>query len=117
MKRLQLLALVLWSTTSLAANYLVTIDGKTVELDLGGSGQITLDNGQQLAVMLEQKQQQRFSAPMFSFEHPSALTPTRAQLKEGIHQTLLSSAHGTLPQPAGVCMAACNRHGQQQAHA
>lgn len=81
---------------ALAGNYILTIDGKEHELDLGKGASIELANGQEVQVFLEKKLIVEFTTDNFSFSHPNNVTPSRTALGNGIHQTMMATPSGTL---------------------
>ncbi len=97
MKRMLLLTILsLLSGYAMAGNYLLSIDGKQFEISLGEETALSLPDGKQLQVTLEKKAVVNFQTDSFSFDHPSAFTPSRTNLGDGIHQTMMSSPVGTL---------------------
>ncbi|MBL8297109.1 MAG: hypothetical protein JNN30_02070 [Rhodanobacteraceae bacterium] len=78
---------------AVAGGYVLTIDGKTSELDLDRDAQILVD-GKPVTVRLQRKEQQIFSDSGFQFEHPAAVQPTTTDVGDGIRQIMLVSAHG-----------------------
>lgn len=83
-------------TPGLAGDYVITIDGKEAEVDLGKEATVELGDGRSVRVMLERKPVVTFRSENFSFEHPSAYTPSRTDLGDGVFQTLMASPLGTL---------------------
>ena len=89
------MALGLWGSLVLAGNYLLTIDGKTYELDIGEMTTATLQNGQKVQVKLEKKDIATFKTEMFSFNHPSGFVPSKTDLGDGVYQTVMATPSGT----------------------
>lgn len=81
---------------ALAGNYILTIDGKAQEIDLGQTSTVTLENGQTIEIILDQKEVLTFKTNNFSFDYPSELTPARTDLGDGIYQTMLATPMGSL---------------------
>ena len=81
---------------SFAANYVISIDGKEHEIDLGAPKVIDLGDGQNITVVITQKEVVTYSTENFSFDHPSKLTPSRTDLGNGIYQNMVASPRGTL---------------------
>ena len=90
------MALGLWGSLVLAGNYLLTIDGKTYELDIGEMTTATLQNGQKVQVKLEKKDIATFKTEMFSFNHPSGFAPSKTDLGDGVYQTIMATPTGTM---------------------
>ena len=81
---------------AIAGNYILTIDGKKHEVDVGKQTTIELSDGKKLQVTLKKKAIVSFSAENFSFDHPSSVAPSRTDLGDGIHQTIMTTPLGTL---------------------
>ncbi len=81
---------------AVAGNYLLSIDGQEFEIELGEETALSLPDGNRVQIKLNKKAIVRFQTDTFSFEHPSAFTPSRTNLGGGIHQTMMSSPVGTL---------------------
>ena len=90
------MALGLWGSLVLAGNYLLTIDGKPYELDIGELTTATLQNGQKVQVKLEKKDIATFKTEMFSFNHPSGFAPSKTDLGDGVYQTIMATPTGTM---------------------
>lgn len=71
------IAIGLWGTVALAGNYILTIDGKQYELDLGEPTTVTIRGDQKVQLKLEKKDVIVFKTSTFSFSHPSSATPAR----------------------------------------
>ena len=91
-----IMALGLWGSFVLAGNYLLTIDGKPYELDMGELTTATLQNGQKIQVKLEKKDIATFKTEMFSFNHPSDFMPSKTDLGDGVYKTIMATPSGTL---------------------
>lgn len=98
MKKLlaSVLTLVLTSVPVLAGNYVLIIDGKSQEIDLGQKSTVTLGNGQNVEITVEKKAVLNFKTNNFSFDYPSEYTPARTDLGDGIFQTMLATPMGSL---------------------
>ena len=81
---------------ALAGNYVLTIDGKKYEVDVGKQKTVELSDGKKIQVTLEKKAIVSFRADNFSFDHPSGFSPSRTDLGDGIHQTMMATPIGTL---------------------
>ena len=79
-----------------AGDYVLTIDGTQYELDLGRQATIKLPDGRTLGVTLDKKVIVSFKSEHFSFEHPSQFAPSQTDLGDGISQTMMASALGTV---------------------
>lgn len=79
-----------------AGDYVLTIDGKPYEVDLGEKATLKLPDGHTLGVTLDKKTVVSFKSEHFSFEHPSRLAPSRSDLGDGIFQTMMASPLGTM---------------------
>ena len=98
MKHVRLLSLfvvLLLSNLALAGNYILVIDGKEYEVDLDEKASIQLPDGKALNVTLKKKAVVTYKTDMYSFDHPNEVTPSRQRLGQGVHQMLVSTAHGT----------------------
>ena len=95
LRLLLIMALGLWGSLVLAGNYLLTIDGKPYELDIGEMTTATLQNGQKVQVKLEKKDIATFKTEMFSFNHPSGFAPSKTDLGDGVYQTIMATPSGT----------------------
>ena len=76
-----------------AGGYVLTVNGKTSELDLDKDAQILVD-GKAVTVRLQRKEQQIFADSGLSFEHPAAVQPTTTDISDGVRQVMLVSANG-----------------------
>ncbi|MFG0249093.1 MAG: hypothetical protein ACF8OB_09430 [Phycisphaeraceae bacterium JB051] len=98
MKHVRLFSLfvvLLLSNLALAGNYILVIDGKEYEVDLDEKASIQLPDGKALNVTLKKKAVVTYKTDLYSFDHPSEVTPTRQDLGEGIHQMMLTTAQGS----------------------
>lgn len=97
--RSRLIAIMMLSAVcgyAFAANYTLTIDGKDYEIDLGKQQVIKLADGRTLQITLNKKAIVTFKGDHFAFDHPSRFSPSRTDLGDGIHQTMMASPVGTL---------------------
>jgi hypothetical protein len=78
---------------AMAGGYVLTVNGKTSELDLDKDVQILVD-GKAVTVRLQRKEQQVFADSGLSFEHPAAVQPTTTDVSDGVRQVMLVSANG-----------------------
>ena len=96
-KRFIIVMLVLvFASASIAGNYILKIDGKAYEIDLGAKATVALADGRKVEVVLEKKLIADFKTSNFSFSHPSHFTPSRTDLGDGIHQTVIATPSGTM---------------------
>ena len=79
-----------------ARNYILTIDGREYEIDLGTKTTVALADGRKVDVELEKKSIADFKTSNFSFSHPSHVTPSRTNIGEGIYQTMMATPSGTM---------------------
>ena len=78
-----------------AGNYILTVDGKTYEIDIGEQKTVLSRKGD-IKVSLEKKATAIFTIDDIAFEHPSSMNPTVSVLSEEIKQVLLAQANGDL---------------------
>jgi hypothetical protein len=98
MKNLYLLfvaVFIVTGTTLAADNYVLDIDGASVDLSLGSQKEVTLKDGKKITVKLSQKDIVTYESEMFEFKHQNAHSPNKTQLGSGISQTLMTTPHGT----------------------
>ncbi len=79
-----------------AADYILTIDGKSSELDLDTPSAITLPDGSKAQARLRKKEFLNFKSEMLSFDHPSRLAPVKTKLSDQISQIMIASACGNI---------------------
>ena len=91
-----LMALTLPQGTAQASDYILTIDGVRYEIRLGEEAMIRLAGDRSIRVQLDKAPTSTFRTTAFSFEHPSSYSPSRTDLGDGIHQTMVSSPVGTV---------------------
>ena len=97
MNRLPLCVLVtaLIATSAFAEDFILTVNGHKVELDLDQTVTAKLDDGTPLQLTLRQKEILRFKSDLFSFEHKNVYKPNRNDLGSGIFQTMAVTPLGT----------------------
>jgi len=78
-----------------AADFVITINGVSQEIDLAQEVNLILPDQTSLKVTLHQKEYLRFSGDLFSFEHKSNVRPSRQDLGDGIFQTIIVTPLGT----------------------
>ena len=79
-----------------AKNFVLSIDGQEVGIDLGESIEVTAADGQRMKVSLKRAEQVTFHGGMLSFTHRGDLTVSSTTLDKDITQHLLASANGTV---------------------
>jgi hypothetical protein len=79
-----------------AGNYNLTVNGTTVELDIGTEQKLKLPNGEELTFKLEQKAASIFQTKGLSFEYPSQLNVTTQEISTGVFQHFMATALGTV---------------------
>jgi hypothetical protein len=95
--RLMVVALIIMSITSaIAGDYTLTVDGRPHDVDLGKQTVVTLSDGQVIRVTLDKKAIATFKTGGFSFSYTSSLSPSRTDLGDGVHQTMIASPLGTI---------------------
>lgn len=77
-------------------NFVLSIDGREVGLDLGETIEVPGANGQTMKVTLKRADQVTFRGGMLSFTHRGDLTVSSTSLDKDITQHLLASANGTV---------------------
>jgi hypothetical protein len=76
--------------------YVLKINGAEFEIGLDAGRELVLDDGTRLNVELSMKDELVCERPYFSFTHGSEYRPVTKKLGEGVHQTLMATAGGTL---------------------
>ena len=79
-----------------AGNYILTIDGKQHDFELGQKKTVKLSDGKVVDVLLKKKAVALYKEKWFSFDYPSDLKPSRTQIIKGLHQTMLATPTGAL---------------------
>lgn len=77
-------------------NYIVTIDGQDVEINLGDTVTAKTKSGTALSVALKRKAFATFESGPLRFEYRGDLSVASTNLDSDIHQHLVASAVGTL---------------------
>lgn len=93
--RMIIVALSMATTFAIAGDYTLTIDGRPYDVDLGKQTVVTLSDGQGIRVTLDKKAIATFKTSGFTFSYPSSLSPSRTDLGDGVHQTMIASPIGT----------------------
>lgn len=94
--KIVLILLFVTSHSAIAANYVITIDGKTYEIEEGQESVLQLSNGEAVKILLEQKAIVTYSAPGIQFDHPREHSPSKTDLGEGVSQTMMATPVGTI---------------------
>jgi len=89
------LVCVLWVGAAQAGNYVLEIDGKTVELDLDAPANVDLGGAKPVSVVLRQKSNQTWRSDGVLFEHPIAVKPSRREISDGVTQIIMATASGS----------------------
>lgn len=84
------------SASLIAADYIITINGISKEIDLDQNVMLELSDGTPLKLTLNQNEYLRFKGDLFSFEHASKYRANRTGLDDGIFQTTLFTPLGPL---------------------
>lgn len=84
-----------FSKVAIAGNFILTIDDKQYEIDLGSPIMLSLDDNRKALVRIEKKSLANFIVDNFSFNYRSDITPTRTHLNSDVYQTVLVSPKGT----------------------
>lgn len=79
-----------------AGNYNLTVNGTTLELDLGTEQKLKLPDGQELTLKLDRKTASLFAADGLAFEYPSQFNVATSEVSKGIFQHLMATALGTV---------------------
>ncbi len=87
--------LLLCSTSAIAGDYVLSINGKDHELSLDKESTVKLADGTELKLNLKQKEYLEFQADLFTFEHKNQFRPNRTDLGEGLLQTAIMTPMGT----------------------
>jgi len=77
----------------LAGGYVLTVDGKVVELDLDKDAEL-LVGGKPVAVRLQRKEVQQFRDGGLRFDYPASVQPSTTDINANVHQVMLVSANG-----------------------
>ncbi|MCP4297092.1 MAG: hypothetical protein GY786_15925, partial [Proteobacteria bacterium] len=79
-----------------SADYVLSIDGKTYEIDLNDNKPIKISKNQTINVMIQQKKELTFKSERFFFKYPKRIHPERTYLGHmSAYQTVVSSKYGT----------------------
>lgn len=78
---------------AVAGGYVLTLDGKSSELDLDQDTTVVID-GKTVTARLQRKEQQVFRDGGLSFEHPAAVQPSTTDINDQVRQFMLVSANG-----------------------
>lgn len=81
--------------TAMAEDYVLTINGRAMDIDLNQKTQFILPDGSKLELFLEMKEYLRFKSNLFSFEHKSEYKPNRKDLGDGVFQTMIVTPLGS----------------------
>jgi len=87
-------ALALCVSAAYAGDYVLDIDGKTIELDLEQPSKVELGNGKTVRLLLKQSREQTWRDGTLVFKHAPTFAPSRRELGHGIVQTLMATPAG-----------------------
>ncbi len=90
-----LLVAALFVSIAGAADYVITVNGTSKDIDLGRKTTVALPEGTILYITLHQKEYLCFSGDLFQLEHKSKYKPNRNDLGGGIFQTSIITPLGT----------------------
>jgi hypothetical protein len=77
-------------------NYVLTIDGREVGIDLGDSLEVEAGGGQKVKIGLRRAEQITFRGAFLSFAHRGDLAVSTSKLDKDLTQHLLASGNGTV---------------------
>jgi hypothetical protein len=86
----------LLAASAASKNYILSIDGKDVEIDLGEALEFTAPTGQTMRLMLKRAETVRFTGEFVSFSHRGDLAVTSSDVDKDIRQHLLATANGSI---------------------
>lgn len=87
--------LIVFGASAFAGDFVLTVNGQKVEVDLDREAPFVLDDGTKLNVKLEQKEYLTFKLNGVQFEYHKSQLPAVSDLGDGVTQTLMSTALGT----------------------
>lgn len=76
--------------------YILSLDGKAVDVTLGESQTVTLTNGQMVTLLLTKKDMLTYESRYFSFQYKSEFSPSKTDLGSGVNQMMMATAQGTV---------------------
>jgi hypothetical protein len=94
LREVLLLAGLLAGGGALAGGYVLSIDGKSVELDLEQDTKVELPGGGTATLKLARKAEQQFREGGISFSYPATLLPSSGDAERRIRQHMLVSPDG-----------------------
>lgn len=97
MKIQVLIASVIFSLAGVlyAGDYIISIDGRSAEIDLNKKVKFTTASGKELAIILKQKEYLDFKSDLFSMKHKNTIKPDKSDLGDGVFQTMMTTSLGT----------------------
>jgi len=78
-----------------AGDYIISIDGRSAEIDLNKKVKFKTASGKELTVILKQKEYLDFKSDLFSMKHKNTIKPDKSDLGDGIFQTMMTTSLGT----------------------
>lgn len=88
------LSLLMVSQAFAADDYVLTVNGKTYDIGLDSTKEISLPSGETLKFELKMKEEIQYDRPYFSFKHSSKFKPSTNDLGDGVQQTVLMAPEG-----------------------
>jgi hypothetical protein len=77
-------------------NFVLTVDGREIGIDIGDSLEVEMADGRKVKVALKRAEEVTFHGEMLSFAHRGDLAVSSTKNDTGIRQHLLASANGTV---------------------
>jgi len=90
------LALLFAAASAAAADYVLDIDGKKIELDLDHPTKADMGDGKTARLVLTQSKEQTWRDDGVSFRHPAVFAPARRNLDKNITQTIMTTPSGSM---------------------
>ncbi len=78
-----------------AGDYIISIDGRSAEIDLNKKVKFKTASGKEPAIILKQKEYLDFKSDLFSMKHKRTIKPSRSVLGDGIFLTKIATSSGT----------------------
>lgn len=84
------------ASTNFAGDYVISIDGRSAEIDLNKKYKLKTASGEEFTVLLKQREYLTYKSDLFSMKHKNTLKPNKTDLGDGVFQTLMSTPLGTV---------------------
>ena len=78
-----------------AGDNIISIDGRSAEIDLVKKVKFKTASGKELAIILKQKEYLDFKGDLFSMKHKNTIKPSRSVHMDGIFRTEMATSSGT----------------------